>query len=484
MLRRIAATIVEDEEESMNRIRVHRMAILIGAAIILAACGAPDSSPPVTEQTAPTADHAPLSLTVHGVAGEAEIRSSGASAFSAAASGQALGVGDGIRTSGEVWLALTLPSAGTLILGPETLVTVAELPGEGQREYRFVLTSGEAVVAEPPGLGAPGADSNERFVVTFDIALQSERATVSVAGGEADGSRLASVTLDAISGSLSASCHAGACLVSLDGHETVIPTGEVAVLEKGAGQTLRYKWSRDNGTVVTALAAAGIEPEAFHLLEAGAGERGEELQAATVHRVEGATLTGDGLNAHEAAAGETLTEGHSLHTDEGARASIHLNDGAVVQVGEHSTLHLEGALGQAEDSKVHLALEAGELYILHAGEEDRAHTWVVEVPGGVQVHVRPDEETGKVALHVSYDAESDEMEVTLLAGEAELRAGDQSADVALRKRTEVRDSHDRYANIETNMTVSEPEEDEVEEWGEALEFAEIPPEEFDLGEGD
>ncbi|MBI3158016.1 MAG: FecR domain-containing protein [Chloroflexi bacterium] len=469
--------------------RAHHL-LPIALAIImidlaLAACAGPAgsvASPDAVPQTE-TADIPPLV----GEAGQAgialqvagpsvEFRLQGGAEFAPAEEGQMLAAGAEVRTGSETHAFLRLSSDDVLILGPQsTLAVVALPPSEGGEDaFQFSLISGQAIVSQ----GSPGEviievqDSGGGFLVHLPV------------GGE--GARLAEVSANG-GGEPSAACLAGVCVIEVDGHESLIPPGESVTIvadEESAARRATFKWSRDNGSVVTALAAAGIEPGLFENLVLDAHSDGSaEVAFATVHRLEGAPQAEDGLQLHPATDGEVLASGHSLHTDEDSRAALHLQDGAVLDIREHSTVHFGGSAGREEDDDVHIALESGEFYLIHTNQADPEHEWVIEIPGGAEIHIKPDEDR-QVGVHVSYDSANDDLQVTVLAGEAQIQIGDETADLTLRKRTEVKDSHDRYANIETNMTVSGVDEDEYENWEDALMFSDVSTDAFDLESND
>ena len=434
-------------------------------------------------------------------------RSSPDSIFEPISAEQSFSSGDEIQTGHDGRVVLELFHEGVMVLGANTHVKIDSLEGtENQNVYHLSLMGGEVFIVdgatEPPdsldGLATSPA-------IIFDIETSDGELTLLLPALERVGKagRLASVSHDSQTGDITITCFQGECSLSYGDEQTDIPEGELAILKRldEASPRLfmkKWKWSRDNGSLVRALEFAGVEP--FHFDALG-------LQTsfyATVHKVEG--LVEAGLDSDHAAVvgGELLGNGHSLHTDATSRAALHFADGAVLVVGEHSTVHLGDAtaspgnvqwsMGMESGSTVHLGdgtvspgthsghflLESGELYLLHTGMNPTTGEWVIDLSNDVAIVAQPNPDDFHMGIHVSYDPQSDDLVVTLLHGQAILTAGDQAVELPVGKRSEIKDSHDRYANIEINMSIGDMDDSEQEAWQSTLILSEVDPELFKI----
>ncbi|MEK9139390.1 MAG: hypothetical protein AAB393_19910, partial [Bacteroidota bacterium] len=351
---------------------------------------------------------------------------------------------------------------------------------ENQDVYQLSLMGGETFIVdgatEPPdsldGLATSPA-------IIFDIETSDGELTLRLPALERVGKagRLASVSHDSQTGDITITCFQGECSLSYGDEQTDIPEGELAILKRldeASPRLFMKKWSRDNGSVVSGLEFAGVEP--FHFDALG-------LQTsfyATVHKVEG--LVEAGLDSDHAAVvgGELLGNGHSLHTDATSRVALHFADGAVLAVGEHSTVNLGDGTVSSGTHSGHFLLESGELYLLHTGMNPTTGEWVIDLSNDVAIVAQPNPDDFHMGIHVSYDPQSDDLVVTLLHGQAILTAGDQAVELPVGRRSEIKDSHDRYANIEINMSIGDMDESEQGAWQSTLIFSEVDPESFKI----
>ena len=410
-------------------------------------------------------------------------RSSPDSIFEPISAEQSFSSGDEIQTGHDGRVVLELFHEGAVVLGANTHVKIDSLEGtEDQNVYHLSLMGGEVFIVdgatEPPdsldGLATSPA-------IIFDIETSDGELTLLLPALERVGKagRLASVSHDSQTGDITITCFQGKCSLSYGDEQTDIPEGELAILKRldEASPRLfmkKWKWSRDNGSVVSALEFAGVEP--FHFDALG-------LQTsfnATVHKVEG--LVEAGLDSDHAAVvgGELLGNGHSLHTDATSRVALHFADGAVLAVGEHSTVHLGDGTVSPGTHSGHFLLESGELYLLHTGMNPTTGEWVIDLSNDVAIVAQPNPDDFHMGIHVSYDPQSDDLVVTLLHGQAILTAGDQAVELPVGKRSEIKDSHDRYANIEINMSIGDMDDSEQEAWQSTLIFSEVDPESFKI----
>lgn len=410
-------------------------------------------------------------------------RSSPDSIFEPISAEQSFSSGDEIQTGHDGRVVLELFHEGVMVLGANTHVKIDSLEGtENQNVYHLSLMGGEVFIVdgatEPPdsldGLATSPA-------IIFDIETSDGELTLLLPALERVGKagRLASVSHDSQTGDITITCFQGECSLSYGDEQTDIPEGELAILKRldEASPRLfmkKWKWSRDNGSLVRALEFAGVEP--FHFDALG-------LQTsfyATVHKVEG--LVEAGLDSDHAAVvgGELLGNGHSLHTDATSRAALHFADGAVLVVGEHSTVHLGDGTVSPGTHSGHFLLESGELYLLHTGMNPTTGEWVIDLSNDVAIVAQPNPDDFHMGIHVSYDPQSDDLVVTLLHGQAILTAGDQAVELPVGKRSEIKDSHDRYANIEINMSIGDMDDSEQEAWQSTLILSEVDPELFKI----